>query len=65
MKNRLAIFTNARTEFLSSKSVVNSKYFRTQMFYSKKNPQGKHLALCMQKQFVKNLQPKNKPETKV
>ena len=67
MKNRLALFNKYKDGIsisIHQNQFTDSKYSGAQMFYSKKNPQGEHLALCMQKQFVKNLQPENKRETK-
>ena len=67
MKNRLALFGKYKDGIslsIHQNQFTDSKYSGAQMFYSEKNPAGERLAACMQKQFVNNLQPENKRETK-
>lgn len=67
IKNRLKLIqTTPNAIFVSihQNHFENPKYYGTQVFYSKNNPESKTLAETIRKSIVGNLQSENKRETK-
>lgn len=67
MKNRLAIFNSSSDNIVISihqNKFTESKYYGTQVFYSKNNPDSEILAECVRSNVIDFIQPENNRETK-
>lgn len=68
LKNRVNIANAEKNTVLISihqNEFSDSKYYGTQIFYSKNDDRSKNLAECMRKEVVRQLQPNNKRPIKV